>query len=217
EPQVEIPQLRLKVKRHEAARYGLAPGDVSRLLETAYKGRVVSQVLDDDRRFDLVVWYDEPSRSDPAVIGSTILDTPSGRKVALSQVADVIQTTGPNTLNREAVQRRIVVSCNVQGRDLASVVADIRNRLGPVEEQLRKTPGNYHIEYGGQFEAQQQANTRLLLLGALAVVGVFLLLCKALESWRAALQVMVNIPLAALGSVVALLLVNRPGHEVLQA
>jgi len=217
EPQEEVPQLRLQVKRAEAARYGLAPGDVARLVETAYKGRVVSEILDEERRFDLLVWYDEASRGDPAVINQTILDTPSGRKVALSQVVDVLETTGPNTLNREHVQRRLVVSCNVQDRDLASVVADLRREAQPVAERLRGLPGNYYIEYGGQFEAQQQANARLLLLGSLAVVGVFLLLCKCLESWRAALQVLANIPLAALGSVVALLVVNRPSPEALQA
>jgi CzcA family heavy metal efflux pump len=218
EPQVEISQLRLTVKRQEAARYGLAPGDVARLLQTAYRGLVVSEILDEDRRFELVVWYDEASRSDPAVIGQTILDTPSGRKVALSQVAEVRDTTGPNTLNRENVQRRIVVSCNVQGRDLAGVVADIKARLAPVEERLRALPGIYRIEEGGQHQAQEEANARLRVLVPLAVLGVFLLLWKCLESWAAALQVLlVNIPLAALGSVVLLLLLNRPSAAALEA
>ena len=217
EPQVEVSQVRLRVKREDAARYGLAPGDVATLLETAYKGKVVSQVLDDDRYFGLVVWYDEASRSDPDVIQQTILDTPSGRRVSLGEVADVLDTTGPNTLNREHVQRRIVVFCNVHGRDLASVVADIKRLSVPIEDRLRTLPGNYHIEYGGQFEAQQQANFRLLVLGGFSVIGVFLLLCKCLESWRAALQVLVNIPLAAMGSVVTLLIVNRPTAEALQA
>jgi CzcA family heavy metal efflux pump len=218
EAQTEIPQLRLRVKHQEAARYGLAPGDVARLLETAYKGRRASVVLDGDRYFDLVVWYDEAARSDPAEISRTILDTPSGRKVALGQVADVLETTGPNTLNHENVQRRIVVSCNVQGRDLASVVADIRAQLQPVEERLHRLPGDYHIDYGGQFEAQQEAGSRLMVLGVLAVAGVFLLLWKCLGSWRAALQILlVNLPLAALGSVVALLLLNRPPAAALQA
>src|SRR5205823_4572082 len=144
-----------------------------------------------------------------------ILDTPSGRKVALSDVAEVQKTNGPNTVNRERVERRIVVSCNVQGRDLGSVVRDIRRELRPVEDTL---PPGYHIEYGGQFEAQQQAGTRLLWLGILALIGVFLLLWKCLDSWRAALQVLlVNVPLAAIGSVVALLLLNRPGWETLRA
>jgi CzcA family heavy metal efflux pump len=217
EPQIEVSQIRLQVKREEAARYGLAPGDVAELLETAYKGRVVSQVLDEDRYFGLVVWYDEASRNDPDVIAQTILETPSGRRVSLGEVADVLDTTGPNTLNRESVQRRIVVFCNVQGRDLASVVAEIKQRTAPLAKRLRQLPGSYHIEYGGQFEAQQQANLRLAVLGSFSVVGVFLLLCQCLESWRAALQVLINIPLAAIGSIVTLLIVNRPDWGVLAA
>jgi Cu/Ag efflux pump CusA len=217
EPQVEVSQVRVEVLRDEAKVYGLAPGDVARLLETAYRGRVVSEILDGDRRFDLVVWYDEASRTNPTVIGATLLDTPSGRKVALSQVARVLDTTGPNALNREGVQRRVVVSCNVQGRDLAGVVADIRRETTPVAESLRGRAGEYRVELGGQFEAQQQASLRLLLLGTLAMAGVLLLLTKALESWRAALQVFANVPLAAIGSVVALLLTNRPTSAALHA
>ncbi len=217
EPQVEVSQIRLQVRRQDAARYGLAPGDVAELLETAYKGRVVSQVLDEDRYFGMVVWYDEASRSDPDAIAQTILDTPSGRRVSLAEVVDVLDTTGPNTLNREHVQRRIVAFCNVQGRDLASVVSDIQVLTKPIEDRLRQLPGDYHIEFGGQFEAQQEANFRLLVLGSLSVVGVFLLLVKCLSSWRAALQVLVNIPLAAMGSILTLLIVNRPSLEALAA
>lgn len=217
EPQVEISQLRLRVKHEEAGRYGLSPGDIAQMLETAYKGRTVSQILDDDRYFDLVVWFDEASRSDPDAIHKTILDTPSGRKVALGDVFEVLDTTGPNTLNRENVQRRIVVFCNVQGRDLNSVVRDIERELAPVRDEITALEGNYRIELGGQFEAQQQANLRLLILGSFSIVGVFLLLCKALDSWIAALQVLVNIPLAAMGSVIALLLTNWPTQEALEA
>jgi len=218
EPQVEVSQIRLKVKREEAARHGLTPGDVATLLETAYKGRVVSQVLDKDQWFDMVVWYEESARSNPAVINHTILDTPSGRKVALGQVVEVLDTTGPNTLSRENVQLRMVVFCNVApDHGLGSVVADIQNALIPVEEKLRRLGGNYRLELGGQFEAQQQAETRLLILGMAVFVGVFLLLTKCLESWRAALQVMVNIPLAALGAVIALLIVYAPSWETLQS
>jgi CzcA family heavy metal efflux pump len=217
EPQVEVSQVRLEVMREEAKEYGLAPGDVARLLETAYRGRVVSEVLDGEKRFDLVVWFDEHARNDPAVIGSTVLDTPSGRKVSLDQVARVLDTTGPNLLNREAVGRRIVISCNVHGRDLSAVVRAIQRQLAPVEEKLRSLSGDYRVEYGGQFEAQRAANRQLMLVGTLSVVGVFLLLCKALESWRSALQVLANIPLAAIGSVVALMIVNRPEPTVLTA
>jgi CzcA family heavy metal efflux pump len=217
EPQVETSQVRLKIDHREAARHGLAPGDIAQLLETAYKGRVVSQVFDEDRYFSLVVWYDEASRRDPETISQTIIETPSGRRVALGQVAEVLDTTGPNTINRENVQRRIVVACNVQGRDLASVIVDIRGALTPVEAKLRTLPGSYWLDYGGQFEAQQEANVRLLVFGSVSVVGVFLLLCKALESWRGALQVLVNIPLAAMGSVIALLIANQPSSEALAA
>lgn len=217
EPQIEISQLRLRVKHEEAARHGLAPGDIAEMLEIAYKGRPVSQILDEDRYFDLMVWFDESARNNPDEINKTILDTPSGRKVALGDVAEILDTTGPNTLNREYVQRRIAVFCNVQGRDLASVVRDIQREIQPVGDRLGTIAGNYRIELGGQFEAQQQANLRLGVLGAFSVVGVFLLLCKALGSWTAAIQVLANIPLAAMGSVIALLLTNWPTAAALDA
>jgi CzcA family heavy metal efflux pump len=217
EPQVEVPQVRLRIRREQAARYGLAPGDISSLLETAYKGQVVSQVMDEDRFFGLVVWYDEASRQDPEVIQQTILETPSGRRVSLGEVVEVWDTTGPNTLNREHVQRRVVVFCNVEGRDLASVVAEVRQRCAPIEARLQSLPGSYYLEYGGQFEAQQQANFQLLVLGSCSIVVIFMLLVQCLESWQAALQVLVNIPLAAMGSVLALLIVNQPSAEALQA
>jgi Cu/Ag efflux pump CusA len=215
EPQVEISQLRVEVLREEAARYGLAPGDVAEALETAFQGRVVSQLLDQQRTFDLLLWFDEPSRNNIGAIQSTLLSTPSGARVTLGQVARVIDTTGPNTIYRENVQRRIVVACNVAGRDLVSVVEDIE---GAVAEHVIPTlPQGYFVQYGGQFEAQAQANRRLLVLGLCAVAGVFLLLYKCLESIRAALQVMVNIPLAAIGSVLALVIFNRPAPEALEA
>jgi CzcA family heavy metal efflux pump len=218
EPQVEISQVRLRVKRSEAARYGLAPGDVAKLLETAYRGRTVSTVFEQEKYFSLVVWYDEKARADPKVIGQTILDTPSGRKVSLDQVAEVLDTTGPNTLNRENISRRIVVSCNVQGRSLGDVVADIKRSIRPVEERLRGKGGEYRIEDDGQFRAQQEANTRLLVFGLASVFGVFLLLCQCLGSWRAALMVLgVNLPLAGLGAVAALLIINRPDSAILHA
>lgn len=218
EPQVEIPQLRIQVKRREAARYGLSPGDVARLLETAHKGRVVSLVPDEERSYQLVVWYHEAARSDPALIGQTVLDTPSGKKVPLSQVADVVGTTGPNTLNHEFAERRIVVSANVRGRDLGGVVAEIDRALEPTRETLRQKAGNYRVEIGGQFEAQQTAATRLRVLGAAAVVGVFLLLWKCLDSWRAAALVLfVNLPLGAFGAVAALVLTSPPAWDALHA
>jgi len=213
EPQVEISQLRVEVLHEEAARYGLAPGDVAEVLETALRGRVVSEILDQQRTFDLVVWYDEQSRNDIGVIASTLLDTPSGARVTLGQVARVLDTTGPNTINRENVQRRIVVQSNAAGRDLVSVVNDIRAQ---VARQI-ELPDGYFIEYGGQFEAQAEANFRLMVLVPVVALGIFLLLIKALGSWRAAVQVMANIPLAFIGAVLALLITNTPSWDALQA
>lgn len=210
EPQIEISQLQMRVKREEASRYGLAPGDVAEILETAFKGKVVSQVIEEDKYFDLVVWYDEEARRDPSMVEETILETPSGAKVALSQVAEILDTTGPNQLNREHVQRRVAVFCNVQGRDLASVVREIKQTLRPIEESLRELPGEYYLDYSGQFEAQQEATWRLWGFALLSMVGVYLLLVKALGSQRYALQVIANIPLAAFGAIVALLILNRP-------
>ncbi len=212
EPQVEIPQIKVEVLRSEAIRYGLSPGDVARALETAFQGTTVSQIFEGHRRFDLLVWFDEPSRNDLEAIRSTMISTPDGSPVALGTVAKVEATTGPNTIHRENVMRRIVVQANVADRDLASVVADVRDSVAGLA-----LPPGYFVEYGGQFEAQQEANLRLLVLGTLSIVGIFLLLCKGLGSWRAALQVMVNIPLAAIGAVVALLLTNWPSAEALQA
>lgn len=211
EPQVDIPQIRVTIRRHEAARYGLAPADVAKALETALQGRTVSQVLEGQKVFDLVVWFDEEARNNVDAIRSTLLSTPDGARVALGTVAAVEATQGPNTINRENVQRRIVIQCNTAGRDLVSVVHDIQQAAA---EKIKLDDG-YRIEYGGQFEARREANQRLLELGSLAVGGIFLLLYKCLGSWRAALQVMVNVPLAAMGSVIALLLINRPSPEAM--
>lgn len=213
EAQVEIPQIRVTVKRAEALRYGLTPEEIARALETAFQGRTVSQVLEGQRLFDLVVWFDRSARHDVEVIRGTPLSTPSGGRVALGTVADVTETTGPNTINRENIVRRIVVQSNVAGRDLAGVVADIRRAVS--QQVVPTLPPGYFIEYGGQFEAQQEANLRLAILSAFSVAGIFGLLVKCLGSWRGAVQVMVNIPLAAIGSVVALLLTNRPPADVL--
>ncbi len=196
EPQVEIPQIRVTVKRDDAIRYGLSPGDVAEALETAFQGRVVSQVLEGRRVFDLVTWFDEASRNDIEVIRSTLLSTPTGAKVALGTVATVERTTGPNTINHENVLRRIVRPGQCIGRDLVGVVQEtqsaVRDKIVPA------LPEGYFIEYGGQFEAQRDANRRLFLLGSVSLIGIFFLLQRCLGSWRAALQVMVNIPLAAI-------------------
>jgi Cu/Ag efflux pump CusA len=203
EPQIEVPQVQVEINRDAAARYGLTPAVLAETLETAFNGHTVSQILQGQRTYDLTVWFDEASRNNVDVIRQTLVSTPAGPRIPLAQIANVRKTTGPNTINRENVSRRIVVQANVQGRDLNSVVTDLQARMKPV--QAGWTPG-YFLEYGGQFQSQQAAMSRLLLLGLFTVVAIFLALYMALGSWRMALQVMVDLPLAMVGGVVAVFL-----------
>jgi CzcA family heavy metal efflux pump len=200
EPQVEVPEVRVIIDREAAARYGLQPAVLAETLEAALNGEVVSQVLQGQRTYDLVVWFDEAARSSIDTLRSTLVDTPTGAKIPLAQVADVTKTMGPNAINRENVSRRIVVQANVQGRDLNGVVTDLQARMKAVQAGW---PSGYFVEYGGQFESQQSAMRRILFLGAFTVAAIFLLLFVALGSWRLALQVMVNLPLAMVGGVIA--------------
>ena len=201
EQQVDIPQIKIRPKPEEIQRFGLTKMEVAQALEIALKGRIVTQVLEDQRVFDMVVWFEEDARNDPDVIAKTLIKTPLGGHLPLSTFADVERTTGPNTINRENVVRRIVVQCNVQGRDLAGVIEDIQ-ALGARLD----LPQGYWIQYGGQFEAQQAAMKRIYILSAFALLVVFALLVKALGSWGPALQCMVNLPLAFVGGVVAVYL-----------
>ncbi|HSV73217.1 MAG TPA: efflux RND transporter permease subunit [Chthonomonadales bacterium] len=203
EPQIDTPQVQVAIDRDAAARHGLSPGRLAETLETALGGHAVSQVLQQQRAFDVVVWFDEPARSNLDAIRGTLISTPSGARVPLGQLATVRKTRGPNTINRENVSRRIVVQANVQGRDLNSVVTDLQARMRTVQADW--SPG-YFVEYGGQFEAQQAAMRRLLLLGAYTVVVIFLVLMAALGSWLLALQVMVNLPQAMVGGILAVYL-----------
>src|SRR5262249_17498476 len=157
EKQVLVPQVRIQPNREALARYGLSVGAVTEMLETALNGHVVSQVLEGQRSFDLVVRYDERSRDNLETIRAALIDTPSGARIPLGVVASVEDSRGPNVIQHENVQRRIVVSCNVSGRDLGSTVKDIQTRVG---EQVR-LPTGYFVTYGGQFESQESA-TRLI-------------------------------------------------------
>ena len=203
EPQIEVPQVEVEIDRDAAARYGLTPAVLAETLETAFNGHTVSQILQGQRTYDLTVWFDEASRNNIEAIRSTLVSTPAGPRIPLSQLATVRKSTGPNTINRENVSRRIVVQANVQGRDLNSVVTELQAKMK--QEQTRWTPG-YFLEYGGQFESQQGAMSRLLFLGLFTVVAILLALFMALGSWRLALQVMINLPLAMVGGVIAVFL-----------
>jgi CzcA family heavy metal efflux pump len=203
EPQIEVPQVSIRIDRQAAARYGLTPFELAETLETALGSHTVSQILQGQRTFDLVVWFDEASRNNLDVIRSTLVSTPTGARIPLGQLASVQANTGPNTINRENVSRRIVVQANVEGRDLNAVVTQLQAAMQPVQSQW---PAGYYLEYGGQFEAQQSAMARIALLGIFTVVMIYLALYAALRSWNMAAQVMVTLPLALVGGIVAIFL-----------
>lgn len=197
EPQVPIKQVQIQFDRAAAARYGLQVGDLGNTIETALNGRVVSQVLEQQQVFDLVVWLTENARQNLNTISNLLIDTPAGQKIPLAQVAKVDYGTGPNTINRENVSRLIVVSANTNGRDLGSVINDIRAR---VKQQVQLPPG-YYIQYGGQFQAQEQATQTLLFSGVLAFIAITVLIYFAVKSIPATVMIMINLPLAMVGGV----------------
>ena len=197
EQQANIPILQLRFNRDRIARVGLHVQDVADAVETAFWGKTVSRVLEGQRSFDLVIRYADESRQDIETIRSTLIDTPMGGKVPLSLLAEVSTDLGPNTINRENVQRRIVVSCNVAGRDLQGVVQDIQRQL----EATVQFPQGYYVLYGGQFESAEEASRTIGFLSVLVFAGIVLLLTTALRSLRDALIILVNLPLALIGGV----------------
>ena len=202
EAQADIPTLRVTVDAAAASRYGLVTGAVSEALQTARVGRQVGLVLDGQIAVPLVVRYeggDDVALSD---VGATRIQTPDGGQVPLSAVASLTQDRGPNFVMRENVQRRMVVQSNVTGRDLRSVVNDIQARVSANVT----LPQGYHVEYGGQFESEQSASQRLLVLGIGVVAGLFMLLVLAFGRSRDAAIVMINLPLALIGGVAGVFL-----------
>jgi Cu/Ag efflux pump CusA len=164
-------------------------------LRTAYTGDEVGQVLEGQVSFPLVLRYSSEATQD---IGRTLLDTPSGARVPLSAVAVITEDRGPNFVTRENVQRKITVTANVAGRDLRSVVNEIQQRVG----RSVTLPTGYYVEYGGQFQSEGAASRQLLLLGIAVIAGIAVILAVAFGSWRDALIVMLNLPLALIGGVV---------------
>ena len=202
EMQTEIPTLRVKVEPELAARHGVPAGQVAEALQTARVGRVVGQVLEGQVAFPLLVRFARDESSDLDAIGDTRIETPGGALVPLGAVSSIQRDRGPNFVMRENVQRRIVVQCNVAGRDLRSVVNDIQQR---VAERVT-VPAGVRVEYGGQFESESAASRQLLWLSLGVVVAIFFVLMTAFESTWDALLVMLNLPLALIGGVVGLYL-----------
>jgi HME family heavy-metal exporter len=206
EQQVNIPQLRIEIDGHKLEQYGLRRLDVNEFIETAMQGDVVSEVLDGQRTFDLLVRLDEDYREDLDALQRLVIELPSGGTVKLEDVASIYRASGPNTINREQVRRRITIQCNVSGRGLVDVVNEIRTRLAPIEAKL---PTGYFVEYGGQFQSQQSASQTIAVLFVAALVGIFLVLFKMFRSVNLALQVMAALPMAFIGAVAALVLTGQ--------
>ncbi|MDP6943079.1 MAG: efflux RND transporter permease subunit, partial [Myxococcota bacterium] len=198
EHQAEVPFVTVRFDRAAIARYGLTVETVAHEIETAFQGRSVTRVLEDQAAFDLVVRYDAGVVDSLHAVQEAHIGTPSGARLPLHVVADVHRDLGPNLISRENVERKIVVSCNTAGRDLQAVVDDLQAALGA---NLR-LPEQYRVEYGGQFESAQQASRILVAVGGLVILVVFLLLWVALGTVRDAALVMVNLPLALIGGVV---------------
>ena len=206
EPQILIPQLRIELDRHQLARNGLTPDDVNRFVDTAMHGKVVSEVLQGQRTFDLFVRLDEPYRENLDSLSRMSIELPEGGAVPLGSVAKIYPAGGPNTINREQVRRRVVLQCNTAGRGMVDVVHDIQRRLEPIRQSL---PTGYFIEYGGQFQSQQTASQRIAVLFLVSLVGMFLVLYTMFRSVNFSLQVMAALPMAFLGAVAAILVTGQ--------
>lgn len=199
EQQVERPQLTIKPKRTILAKYGVTMPEFVDMIEVLLEGREVSQVFEGNQTFALTLKVDDASRQSIWGIRHLMVDA-GGRKVALENIADITSTAGPNTISRENAQRKVVVSCNVAGRDLIGVVSDIQKK---VDENVRMSEG-YHVEYGGQFESQKEASRTLTLTSLLSLLVIFMLLFSQFHNVRQSAVVMVNLPLALIGGVVAI-------------
>ncbi|HUG67148.1 MAG TPA: efflux RND transporter permease subunit, partial [Pirellulaceae bacterium] len=206
EQQVNIPQLRIEADGSKLETFGLRRLDVNEFVETAMQGEVISEVLDGQRTFDLLVKMDESYREDIEALRRLVIDLPEGGSVKLEDVARIYPSSGPNTINREQVRRRIIVQCNVRDRGLVDVVEDVKRRISPIEAQL---PIGYFLEYSGQFESQRTASRMIGILLAFSLVGIFLVLFKMFGSANLSLQVMIALPMAFIGSVAALYLTGQ--------
>ena len=199
EQQVERPQLKIEPKREVLAKYGLSLPEFADIINVMLAGEVVSQVYEGNKAFDLTLKVNDESRETTERIKNLIVDA-KGRKVPLSNIAEITSSVGPNTINRENVVRKIVVSANVAGRDLLGVVNDIQKI---VDEQI-ELPEGYHVEYGGQFESEQAASRTLLITSIFSILVIFLLLFNQFRSVTQSVVILLNLPLALIGGVLVI-------------
>lgn len=199
EQQVERPQLRIAPRRSMMAKYGVTPSQFADYVHVLLEGQAVSTVYEGNNAFDLTVKAASHDRDAIQSIRNMMVDA-NGQKIPFEYIADIESSVGPNTINRENVQRRIVVSCNVSGRDLSSTVSDIRNRIS-ADVAL---PEGYHVEYGGQFESEESASRILMLISCISIVLIYLLLYAQFKNTHQAGVVLLNLPLALIGGVFAI-------------
>jgi Cu(I)/Ag(I) efflux system membrane protein CusA/SilA len=199
EQQIERPQLKIEPKREVMAKYGVTLPEFAEIVNVMLAGEVVSQVYEENRSFDLTLKVNDESRETAERIKGLMVDA-NGRKIPLGNIAEITSTTGPNTINRENVARKIVISANVAGRDLRGVVNDIQKT---VSEQIT-LPEGYHIEYGGQFESEQAASRILLITSVFSILVIFLLLYAQFRSVNQSVVILLNLPLALIGGVFTL-------------
>lgn len=200
EQQIERPELKIVPRRDMLRKYGITLPEFAEFVSVCMAGETVSQVYESGKSFNLVVRVDEDDRKTMERIEDMMIDTADGQRIPLAEVADVVSAKGPNTINRENVKRKIVVSANTSGRDLRSVVNDIQDRI----EREIKLPEGYHIEYGGQFENEQAASRTLMITSLMSIVVIFLLLYMQFKNSFESGVIMLNLPLALIGGVFAL-------------
>ncbi|MBI9039047.1 MAG: efflux RND transporter permease subunit [Bacteroidales bacterium] len=200
EQQVEIPQIQIKPKRNMLAKYGIPINDFLNFIDYAIAGEKISDVFDDEKVFDLVLRFDEKSRDNIEAIKNIMIDTHSGSKIPLSYVANIESSSGPNTINRENINRKIVISVNIAERDLRSVVNDIQNKI---DENIT-LPEGYRIEFGGQFESEEKASRILFFTSIIAILIIFLILFQEFKNIKIAGIILLNLPLALIGGVMAI-------------
>ena len=202
EQQTERPQLQIVPKREMMAKYGVTMPEFAEFVEVNLAGATVSQVYEKGKVFNLIVRAKDNVRDETDKVNDLMIDTPSGERIPLSYVADVVSTMGPNSVSRENVKRKIVISANTSGRDLRGVVNDIRERI----DAEVKLPEGYHVEFGGQFESEEAASRTLLLASLMSIVVIFLLIYTEFKNAAQSGVILLNLPLALIGGVFALMI-----------
>jgi CzcA family heavy metal efflux pump len=200
EQQVAVPQIEIQLRPQQTLRYGLSVGEVNQATQALLRGAEVGQVFENDTVFDVIVRAAPEVRDHPLSLGELLIDAPSGEKIPLRAVADVGLNYAPSFINREQGRRRMLVTCNARGRDVEGLISEIRTKL-----DAGRLPEGYHLEYAGEFQARRQAQERLCLLGALALVGIFMLLYLDFHSLTLALVVLLSVPLAWVGGIAGVL------------